>query len=482
MQRLLLFFALTIFACGQPPSKEKAPTTDTSTPQEKKPYDWKEEYAYHTGIQAFVYGYPAIYYANLRYGMIENPRGLVSMPINTYFHVRTPALPEHQYGGSPNRDTPYSLAFVNLTEEPYVLTAPKIDDNRYFAIQLVDMYSDVFDYIGNRTLGNPEGKYLVIGPNYRGNLVSSGFKKIYHCPTNWMWIVSRSYSDNSEADLKIVHQIQDGQKIIPLSKWGTDYTAPDDRDVLDPAPPNDPLGAFKTLNAVMKENPPPARDETLMRLFAQIGLGPYAEGDIESLDDSIKKGLMRAAKDGVQLLKEVSVAGGSITGQSKYVNNWFYGPKNWGRMYEDYDFLGRASPQAFSGIVEHHIEESSKLRTFKDENGEALHCKNKYTLHFEKEQVPQPKSFWSLTVYNDKFNLVANDANIYKVGSDKNMKFNEDGSLTLYIQAEPPGEEKINNWLPVPKDGHFNLFLRSYIPENSFLDQTYIAPPVKKIN
>lgn len=486
---ILLCFAIIAESCSS--SKEIAISEEQANPENiaitpisssNTEMDWKEEYAYLIGKQAYIYGYPALYYANLRYSMVENPQGLVSMPINTYYHVRTPALPEHQYGGSPNRDTPYSLAFVDLSKEPVVLTSPEISDNRYFAIQMADFYSDVFAYIGKRTTGNKAGKYLVVGPN---NSVpdTSGFDGVFECPTNWMWIVSRTYTDGSEEDLQFVHKVQDGHGITPLSQWGKKSQITEEkRDVLDPYPPSDPLGAFKTMNAAMMENPPPARDDALMIQFAQVGLGSKGTLDLDALDESIKKGLQRAIVDGHKFLNKVSIAGGSITGNNSVVNNWFYSPKNWGRCAESGDFLGRASPQAYAGIIEHHIEEAAKLRAFIDEDGMTLDGTKKYVLHFEKDQVPQPIEFWSLTAYDERYNLIANPDRIFSVGSMfPNMKYNEDGSLTIYLQREKPSKDKIYNWLPTPETGSFNLFLREYIPDDSFINHTYVAPFVKRV-
>ena len=487
------FFLLSIFSCSISKDlstaipvvekKEKVIASSEVTTSSNTEENWKEEYAYLIGKQAYIYGYPALYYASLRYGMVENPQGLISMPINTYYHIRTPALPEHQNGGSPNRDTPYSIAFVDLSKEPIVFTAPEIPDNRYFAIQLADFYSDVFGYIGKRTTGMKKGNYLITGPNFKG-AIPDGFDGTFACPTNWMFVVSRTYTDASEADLKIVHKIQDEHHLTPLSEWGKQVSnKKENRDVLNPFPPTDPLGAFKTMNAAMMENPPPARDDALMTQFAQVGLGSKGTMDLDALDESIKKGLKRAIVDGHKFLGKVAKAGGSITGNNSVINNWFYSPKNWGKCAESGDFLGRASPQAFSGIVEHYIEEAAKLRTFVDENGDPLDAKNKYVLHFTKAQIPQPKEFWSLTPYDERFNIIANPDRIFSVGSMfPNMKYNEDGSLTIYLQREKPSTDKIYNWLPTPESGTFNLFLREYIPDEAFITHTYIAPPVKKVN
>ena len=442
---------------------------------------WNEQFAYLTGMQAYIYGYPAIYYANVRYQWIESGQGPVRMAVNQYYHSRVLSDYRLQHGGSPNRETPYSAAMLDLVE-PMVLTVPENPEQRYYSLQLADFYSDTVGYIGVRATHNLAGDYLVVGPDWQGE-VPQGIKGVIHATTPWTFVVARTFSDGSEADLVKVHAFQDGYKITPLSQYGKPEVKQTERhDVLDPAAGTDPLGAFKTMNAAMKENPPPARDDALMKQFALVGLGPQAKGNLDDLDPAIKRGLARAIVDGHALLGRVAKAGGSIVGATRTQNGWFYGASNWGRMAADGDFLGRAGTQAFSGLIEHVIEESVKLRTFVDSDGDPLNGDNRYVLHFSKAQIPQAKSFWSVTLYDENYNLSYNEAGRYSVGDTlPGLIYGKDGSLDIYIQAEKPDGDKTANWLPAPKGKDFNLFLRTYFPGPTLLDQSYSAPAVVKV-
>jgi len=443
---------------------------------------WNEEFAYLTGMQAFVYGFPAIMYANLRYQWIESGQGPVQMSINEYWHSRAPSDPKLQYGGSPNRETPYSLAFLDVSEEPVVLTVPENPDNRYYTLQLIDFYSDTVGYIGQRATKNVAGDYLVTGPGWNGR-TPYGIKGVIPSWTPWLMVAGRTYADPTEADLAKMRAFQDGYRITRLSTYGKPGATPAPRkDVMDVVPKTDPLGAFKTMNAAMKENPPPARDDALMKQFALVGLGPLAKGNIDELDPAVKRGLERAIVDGQALLGRVAKAGGSITGATRVQNGWFYGASNWGRMAADGDFLGRAGTQAFSGVTEHLIEESVKLRTFVDADGQPLNGDNHYVIRFSKDEIPEAHSFWSVTLYDERFNLVFNEAGRYSFG-DKvpGLKYGEDGSLTIYIQPDQPQGAKASNWLPSPRGQDFNLFLRTYFPGPKLLDQSYAAPAVVKV-
>lgn len=479
-----LYACATVAALWLPAvSAHAAEPAPAATAKVATALDWQEEYAYLMGMQAYIYGFPAIMYANLRYQWIESGQGPVQMGVNEYWHSRTPSDPKLQYGGSPNRETPYSLAFIDVSKEPVVLTVPKNPENRYYTLQLIDFYSDTVGYIGQRATKNVAGDYLLAGPGWKGQ-VPKGIKGVYRSWTPWAMIAGRTYSDGSEADLVKMRQFQDGYRITPLSLYGKQGASAEmQRDVLNVAPKTDPLGAFKTMNAAMKENPPPPRDDALMKQFALVGLGPFAKGDIDSLDPATKRGLQRAIVDGNALLGRVAKAGGSITGATKTRNNWFYGASNWGRMAADGDFLGRSGTQAFSGVTEHLIEESVKLRTFVDSDGQPLNGDNRYVIRFSKEEIPAAKSFWSVTLYDDAFNLVYNDAGRYSFG-DKvpGLIYGADGSLEIYIQPDKPAGDKAANWLPSAKGKNFNLFLRTYFPGPTLLDQSYVAPPVRKVN
>lgn len=440
---------------------------------------WKEDYAYMLGIQAFIYGYPAIKNASVRHDWVEAHRGSVRAQGNKYTHYSKLVGPEYQFGTSMNRDTLYSLAWSFVGDGPLIFSMPKNPDNRYYSIQFTEWYTDAFGYMGSRTTGVDGANYLIHAAGWNGD-VPDGIDKVIESPTPWFLAVGRTYTTNTDEDLEIVHQIQREYKITPLQEWGktSAMEAEPIEDVLDAFPPGDPLGPFKLMNASMKENPPPSRDLALMRLFALVGLGPEANADLDQLDNPTKRGLIRALNDAPQFLQKVSEAVGSITNANKTVNGWVYNPNNWGRMAESSDFLGRSATQSWSGGIENLIEEAVKLRTFTDSEGLALNGNYNYQITFEKEQIPTVNAFWSITLYDNNFNLIENVADKYAVRDiDENIHFEADGSLKILLQHEPPAQKNVN-WIPTPENKDFNLFFRAYLPSGSFLDQSYVPPAV----
>ena len=90
-------------------------------------------------------------------------------------------------------------------------------------------------------------------------------------------------------------------------------------------------------------------------------------------------------------------------------------------------------------------------------------------------------AFWSLTMYDSDSYLVPNPINRYALGDRNNLKFDTDGSLTLYIQSDSPGKDKESNWLPAPKHADFKLSLRLYAPKKEVAAGTWAPPAVKRV-
>lgn len=118
-----------------------------------------------------------------------------------------------------------------------------------------------------------------------------------------------------------------------------------------------------------------------------------------------------------------------------------------------------------------------------DADGKPLNAgQNKYMLSFKKGNLPPVESYWSVTMFDSETHLqIDNPLTGYQVESPalSDIKIDQDGGLTLYIQSESPGEGKASNWLPAPK-GPFYMLLHLYWPKKEVLDGTWTAPPVTK--
>lgn len=477
MRKMTLALALGGLALIGAPAGYHRAEAQTPAPTAASPADWRETWAYNLGMQAVVYGFPLVKNLTVRHGMIEKQTGQAFMPLNSWYHSRRAQDYTDKLHSSVTADLLYSAAWFDVRNEPLVLTVPA-DEGRYYSIQLMEMYSDIFAYVGTRETGGKAAAWLLVGPDWQG-ATPKGVAGIIRSPTTTGMLLMRIVFPD-RTDLAPTHRLQDASLLAPLSKWQAGDQSPQtDHDVLDPvAPGASPLPFFATLNRALTESPPPPAHAALMAQFATVGIGPGMGDHFSRLDPATLRGLRRAMVDGVAFLRQVSVAGGN----AKMVNHWAYGQKNWGRTGLTNDFLTRSANQSLSGMQEHWIEEVVKLRAHHDGIGQLLDgSKARYTIHFTKDQIPQAHAFWSITVYNQEYDLVENPLGRYSLGSvDKGLKFDRDGGLTFYLQADAPKKGQQANWLPIPR-GPFNLFLRAYLPAQGLIDQSYAPPPVTPV-
>jgi len=436
---------------------------------------WREEYAYTLGVQAYIYGFPWVFLPQLRWQWVtqppSDPDGGPYAPLNEFWHARRLSTAADRSGGSPNNDTLYSIAWVDLLAEPLILSVPAIS-SRYYTFEMSSMDSDNFAYVGTRVTGTGAGNYAIIGPHWAGTL-PPGVTALPPSRTPYVLITGRTLVYGSE-DVTNVHLIQDQYRLTPLSLWGTSEESADRRDVWAPYPTSDPLAAWKTMNRAMTENPPNVPgQESLLRSFTTIGVGPGQ--DVEAMDDATKQGLECAAQEAMAIMHGFNLAGG--TGHR--VNGWTYPPAVLGRAGQYDEFLTRAAAQCWAGIVANDPEEAIYLNTSTDEEGIQLTGANAYVMRFPPNGLPDVGAFWSVSMYGMDHNLVDNPLNRYKVGTypEGIMRFDPDGSLTIYVQYESPGVDGESNWLPSPA-GDFYLILRTYLPGASILDQTWEPPAV----
>ena len=439
-------------------------------------FDWQAEYAYSYGLQAFIYGFPYVYLAQCRYKWTNEPRDPEHVPysaVGQFWHARDVLDATYQDGGNPNNDTMYSIAWVDLTEEPVILSHPDMG-GRYFSFQLAGMTSDNFDYVGQRTTGSAAGDFALTGPGWEGEL-PEGVKATAPARTPWILCLGRTLVDGPD-DVVNVREIQSQYRLTPLSLWGQPGAmAPERRDVLKPIEmSDDPLGPWKTLNAVLGENPPPEEHAVLLEQFATIGIGPGL--DVEAQPHVVKDSLVRAAGAGMQVLKQYFLGGAWAT----VVNGWRYPPRELGRAGDD--FLLRAAGQALGGIIANDPPEAVYLVNMDDADGDKLAGDRRYELSFEHHTLPPVDSFWSLTMYKEDMNLVPNPADRYSIGErTAGLQRDPDGALTISIQAEAPGEGRAANWLPCPAQGTWFVILRLYRPQAEVIDATWECPPIRRL-
>src|SRR5215471_13530537 len=161
--------------------------------------------------EAYIYGFPMVNGYRIQYAYFVDPDNPeFKAPWNQIRNVPRVFTPDDKVVQIPNSDTPYSTLGLDLRAEPMVITVPPIEKSRYYSIQLIDLYTFNFAYIGSRTTGNDGGNFLVAGPGWKGSQ-PSGVKKVFHCETEFALAGFRTQLFNP-GDLDNVKKVQAGYK------------------------------------------------------------------------------------------------------------------------------------------------------------------------------------------------------------------------------------------------------------------------------
>jgi hypothetical protein len=436
-----------------------------------------EQEAHAIGVDAYLYFYPLISMDITRKQStnIEPGKEFAKGPMNMFVNV--PAFPpaDLKVVVRVNFDTLYSIAWLDLTKESQVVSAPDTG-GRYYLLPMLDMWTDVFASPGWRTTGSQAGNFLITPPGWNGT-VPAGMTRI-SAPTPYVWVIGRTKTDGPP-DYDAVHKIQAGYKVTMLSDWGK---TPKPVEVkIDPSvdmktPPKiqvDTMPAakyFAYAAELLKLHPPHLTDEPILAQMKRIGIEPGKSFDIDTVSPAVKKALEGAPEAGQRLMEW------KLPTLARMANHWSMNTDTMG-VYGNY-YLKRANVTQ-QGLGANLPEDAIYPLNLGDEAGRPLDGANKYTLHFEKGATPPVNAFWSVTLYDQDGFQVANSLNRFAVSSWMPFKYSSDGSLTLYFQNESPGGDREANWLPSPK-GAFNLTMRLYAPKSDVLTGKWNPPPITR--
>ncbi|SFO86025.1 Uncharacterized conserved protein [Mesorhizobium sp. NFR06] len=427
--------------------------------------------------QAYIYGYPMVDgYRILHAYFINRKSPEFKGPWNQLVNIPRVYTPDDKAVQTPNSDTPYSMIGLDLRAEPIVLTVPSMEKDRYFSIQLVDLYTYNFDYIGSRTTGNDGGSFLIAAPGWKGK-PPKGVTKVIRSQTELVLGIYRTQLFRP-GDLDNVKKIQAGYKAEPLSAFlgqpapaaapAIDFTKP-----LVPDQQKTSPQVFNILNFVLQFCATDPSETDLMARFAKIGVSAGKAFDVNTLSSNMKTAIEQGTADAwaelANLKKKIDareVTSGDLLGTREHLkNNYLY------RM-----------AGAVLGIYGNSKEEAMYPVYTVDSEGQTLDGGNRYTVHFTPDQLPPANAFWSLTMYDLPSSLlVANPINRYLLNKSMLSQFvkDADGGLTFYIQNQSPGDAEEANWLPAPK-GPFMVVMRLYWPKPQALDGSWKQPPAMK--
>ncbi len=438
-----------------------------------------DQEALDVAVEAYVYLYPLVMMDTTRRQAVNVEAGKVfgRGPMNAFTHVPTFPPADFRDVVRPNFDTLYSVAWLDLTSEPIVVTVPDTH-GRYYMLPMLDMWTDVFACPGKRTTGTGEGQFAVVPPGWSGWL-PNGVQRI-DAPTRHVWVIGRTQA-NGQQDYDAVHQVQAGYTITPLSQWGQwpqPVVAAIDPAVDMKTPPMTQVNAmsgrafFTYAAELMKVNPPHLTDQPVLARMRRLGIEPGMSFDYDAADPAVRNALDRAVTDGLANIKA------KVPTLAKVVNGWQIMTDSMG-VYGTF-YLKRAVI-SLVGLGANLPEDAVYPINLGDADGKPLNGANRYVLHFEQAAIPPAEAFWSLTLYDAQGFPTANPLNRCAIGDRDPLSFNPDGSLDLLIQHESPGTDRESNWLPAPA-GPFNVLLRLYAPKAPVIDGRWVPPPVRRVD
>lgn len=418
--------------------------------------------------ETYIALFPLVYNYGTMYNQAINnnaPEYIGGFGVYKHYGLSTPASSDIP---TPNNNTPYSWAWVDLRSEPWVLTMPPSDGNRYYVCQWDDMWGYVIDAPGSIIDGQDGGNYLLTTKNFKEQ-IPQGIKRIIYSETQFIGTLTRT-GVNGQDDIPAMQSIQNGYVLQPLSSFiGSEQKTKSEEinwinyDMTDLKN----INFFKYANFMLGYTIPNKADQTMLENAKKIGIQSgknWQPNDMDSLFvDAVNAGIEEALRE---IDKQVA-----ITNDGKKLFNT--------REVIGEDYLNR-TVGVIVGQFGNYPSQAIYPSFQKDSNNKLLDgSKNNYSITFTEDEIPQSDYFWSFTMYDlpNRF-LVKNSIDRYSIGSQtESLKKNKDGSITIYFQTESPGIDREGNWLPTPK-GPFYTVLRVYGPSGSLLNDTYKFPEI----
>ena len=433
----------------------------------------------------FIYGLPIVMNYGIMYeyavdrssSQFKAPFNQIKNEPNVYTYKDTAIV-------TPNSDTPYSFAWLDLRSEPIVLSVPAVDAKRYYSVMLCDGNTYNYGYIGSRATGSEAGDYMVVGPDWKG-AIPPGIKKVFRSSTQLSLAAYRTQLFNLD-DLDDVKKVQAGYKVQPLSAYLKEPTTTASAAIDFPKIDKELMKTnfFEYLDFALQFAPAQENEKEIRARLATIGIGSGKTFNFKDLPAEQKLEVGLGMKEGERKVEEAIAKAGTA------INGWRITGLPGDSAHYNGDWLKRAVA-AKAGIYGNDPAEATYPFTRADGDGQTLDgSKHNYTLTFPAGQLPPVNAFWSLTMYDGKTQLlIENPINRYLVNSPMlpSMKTNADGSLTLYMQNKSPGADKEANWLPAP-NGPIYLVMRLYWPKTeppSVLPAgqgTWQPPGIKRIS
>jgi len=494
MKRTLTLVPIVmLLACSQPSTNQNTTTDSTTTRVENQASSAQEkmaaasvdvnlhpEYAKALARQAYLWGYPMVNMLNRKNTLAKAPEpgrlgGVLPVaPTGRIAMLYDYIDPGQTFIACPNQDVVYGLGFFSLDEQPVVIQVPDFGD-RFWVYAMYDARTDQIGELG-KPYGSKPGFYLLKGPNWRGD-VPAGITGVFTSSTPLANCIPRAFMDDTPEDREAIQVLINQIAVYPLDEFDGKMKTTDWRKAPIIPNPNASAGGeetkwvipekfFDEFGTVLETVSPLPGEEAMYSQFRALLAIAQRDASIKKLiTDEVIALDKTLVKDFIQWRYNGKPAG----------NSWNRSQNNaeWGL-----DYYNRAGTSK-SNMFDNRPTETQYFYTDFTTDGKKLQGKFNYKVTFK--ELPPVNGFWSLTMYNENHFFHANDLKRYSLGTkNKALKYNDDGSLTLYAGNKSPGKDKESNWLPAPV-GDFSLYIRAYWGKEGITAGTWIPPVVEKL-
>ena len=410
---------------------------------------------------AFLYAFPIFEFARTAWIQAAATPQRPEHRFNQVAHRKTLADHANRNVTTPNNDTVYSSARIDLSNGPALLEIPSLSD-RYFSVAFLNAFTDNFAYIGTRATGGVGGRLLLAGPDWTGETPEDA--RILRAPTHDVWMLGRVLVAGPE-DLPAANRAQEQIRILAAADPTLARLAPTSA--------TEPANLLGVVNEMLGRSP--LRDPVGARAqgFKDLGLRPGAGAAWDSLAPPLQQAWREASAAAL-----AELAGGfALHGEVKH--GWRYPPPGIGAPGARDDIRAAV---ALSGLAALEQIEAAYARAQNDAGGAALHGDHRYRLRIPAETPAD--GFWSLSMYqiepDGRLFFTENPIRRFAIGDrTAGLTRRQDGSIDIALQAEQPGDPDVN-WLPAPR-GPFALVFRAYIPKVAFLRGDWRLAPVERV-
>jgi hypothetical protein len=431
--------------------------------------------------RAAIYLFPVYEMYRTRWNATVNEKNPARQKLNRFLHVPALAGPRSRAVTTPNVDTLYSTAWLDLTLEPVFLTVPDMG-GRYYSFAFMSLFTDNFATVCRRLDGNKPKSRMIVGPAWKGEADSDVV--LVRAPTNGVWLLGRLLVDGPP-DLETVWTLQsrtllespdmrNERRILETQELMRQRSIAPPEAVADwePTNPADPFDLFEVGMRALGESPLGGRDKAALEEFAPLRLRPGRKFDGRGFGEAERAAIQRGMAHAREEMR--------ADARGTTINGWRYPERHLGNFGDDYLYRAQIALGALAAL---EPAEATYLMGDSDADGRPLDGRGRYRLRFEPGQLPPAKAFWSLTMYEvtaeGRAFLVDNPLSRYAIGDRTHgLVRGADGSLEISLQHDRPETEA--NWLPAPA-GPMRPVLRAYEPSEALLDATWRMPAVRRV-